>query len=390
MVIRPEGHDFTIMEVNDAILNFFDVKKEQIIGQRLSEWYPGHSGDLNNNTLARSLEQVIRTGKEHSIIIQGYKFSADLINEQQYKSRNTPLLNENGEVEYIIHVIEQVADQSTIRKLISRPEFENGNHAEIYHQGEEFQDINTKLNNIVEALSRQLENANEELDSFSYSVSHDLKSPLRIISGFSDLLLAEYQNKLDDEGRQYLSIVNREVKHMDRLLDDLLTFSRLSRAEITGRVFPMVPLVRECIENVLENSSLESPELVVKDLPNVAANPELLRQVWLNLIGNAVKYRKENQKLHINIGSIQDDKIDRVIFYVKDDGIGFNMKYADKLFGVFQRLHNDNEFEGSGIGLATVRRIINLYGGDVWADSEVDRGSTFYFSMPVNYCADNG
>lgn len=152
----------------------------------------------------------------------------------------------------------------------------------------------------------------------------------------------------------------------------------------------MKKLVKECVEKVLENSSAGNPEFIVKDLPNVAGNPELLCHVWLNLIGNAVKFRKKNQKNQIVIGSKPDKKKDQIIYYIKDNGIGFNMKYADRLFGVFQRLHSDNEYEGSGVGLALVRRIVNRYGGTVWAKSEVDKGSTFYFSMPGNDPAISG
>lgn len=392
LAIKSDAPDFTVIQANDAYLKMLDVKKDQLIGRKLIEGLagnPDHPETRNIDSLTISFKQIINTGEEHALNFEGYRTSADKpdrINKRHYKSRNAPLLNDKGEVEYIIRVIEEVSDEST-EKWIAGSGNENGRHVKNNHKSNKFRELNIQLKKEVETLKRQLENANTELESFSYSVSHDLKTPLRIVNGYTNLLLEEYQGRLDEEGKQYLAIVNRQVSQMDMLLDDLLAFSRLSQKEITGKVFPMKILVNECVEKVMENSSGGSPEFVVKDLPNVAGSPELLRQVWLNLIGNAVKFRKENQKNQIVIGSKPDKKKDQIIYYIKDNGIGFNMKYADRLFGVFQRLHNDNEYEGSGVGLAKVRRIVSRYGGTVWVKSEVDKGSTFYFSMPDNHTA---
>lgn len=395
LAIKPDAPDFTVIQANAAYLKLIDVKKDQFIGRKLIEGLagnPDHPETRNIDNLTSSLKHIINTGEEHILNFEGYRIPADKtdrLNKRHYKSRNTPLLNDKGEVEYIVRVIEEVSDETT-EKWIAGCVNENGRHVKNNHTSDKFRDLNTQLKKEVETLKRQLENANTELESFSYSVSHDLKTPLRIVNGYTNLLLEQYQGRLDEEGNQYLAIINRQVNQMDLLLDDLLAFSRLSQKEITGKVFSMKILVNECVEKVLENSSAGNPELVVKDLPNVAGNPELLRLVWLNLIGNAVKFRKENQENHIFIGSIPDKKKNQIIYYIKDNGIGFNMKYADRLFGVFQRLHSDNEYEGSGVGLAMVRRIVNRYGGTVWAKSEVTKGSTFYFSLPGNDPAISG
>ncbi len=235
-----------------------------------------------------------------------------------------------------------------------------------------------------ELRTEELERSNEELESFSYSVSHDLRSPLRAISGYTSLLLDDHYDKLNEEGQEFLEIVNNETKRMGTLIDDLLTFSRLNRTEKVGQVFSMDQLVRECINEVTKAFEVDFSEIEIEDLPIAYGDPKLLRQVWINLISNAIKYQESRQKISISIGFRRDDQNDRIVFFIQDNGVGFDMKYYDKLFGVFQRLHSDDEFEGTGIGLALVRRIINRHGGEVWAESKVGEGSTFYFSLPDN------
>lgn len=245
---------------------------------------------------------------------------------------------------------------------------------------EKLQDFNRELEIQVKERTRQLENTNEELESFSYSVSHDLRTPLRAIAGYSSLLLEDYAEQLDSDGENFLHIIDNETQRMGDLIDDLLAFSRLSRTEKVGQNFSMRVLVKECIDDIKQSEKNIKPQFVVNPLPEINGDPKLLRQVWMNLLGNAVKYREKGKTPHVIVGSYQ--KKNYTVFYVKDDGVGFNMKYADKMFGVFQRLHSDGEFEGTGIGLALVRRIISRHGGEIWAESELGKGSTFYFSIP--------
>lgn len=169
---------------------------------------------------------------------------------------------------------------------------------------------------------------------------------------------------------------------MGTLIDELLSFSRLSRKEKVREIFSMDKLVRECFNEVAEAYAIEPAKVDIGNMPVVYGDPKLLRQVWINLIGNAVKYQENEQNICISVGACRDEQKNQIVFWIKDNGVGFNMKYSDKLFGVFQRLHSEDEFEGTGIGLALVRRIVNRHGGDVWAESKIGEGSTFYFSLP--------
>ncbi|MEX2574943.1 MAG: ATP-binding protein [Balneolaceae bacterium] len=240
--------------------------------------------------------------------------------------------------------------------------------------------MNRELESRIKKRTKELESANEELELFSYGVSHDLRTPLRAIGGYTSLLVEDYLDQLDEDGRTFLMTVYDEAQRMGELIDDLLAFSRLSRTEKVGQFFSMKSLIQQSIDEVLAITDME-PTIEIGDLADVHGDPKLLRQVWVNLLSNAVKYRKTNHIPRISIGSREDDQKNQVVYFIKDDGVGFDMKYADKLFGVFQRLHDDDEFEGTGIGLALTRRIINRHGGRIWAESELDKGSIFYFTL---------
>lgn len=244
------------------------------------------------------------------------------------------------------------------------------------------EDFNSQLELQVEERTKQLEAINDELESFSYSVSHDLRSPLRAISGYSNLLIEDHQDVINSEGKEFLDIIKSEVSRMGHLIDDLLAFSKLSRTGMQFVEFSMDDLVQKCIEEVTRVSSNKVVHFDVDKLGIVNGDPNLLKQVWINLLSNAVKYHRKNVHPEIKISSIEDVENQQIIYTIKDNGVGFDMKYSDKLFGVFQRLHSDAEFEGTGIGLALVKRIINRHKGEVWAESEPGVGSVFYFSIP--------
>lgn len=246
-----------------------------------------------------------------------------------------------------------------------------------------YEELNNKLDDLVKKRTSQLQQANEELESFSYSVSHDLRSPLRAIDGYTSLLLEDHYDNLNDEGREFLQIVHDEANRMGELIDDLLTFSRMTRKKENWQTFPMRKVVDESIENVREAYPETPADIQIDDLPDVTADYKLMRQVWINLVGNAMKYRQADSRPEINITTQTQEDQNRYVFCVQDNGVGFNMKYADKLFGVFQRLHSDEEFEGTGIGLALVRRIIDRHGGTIWAESEVGVGTRMYFTLPI-------
>lgn len=227
---------------------------------------------------------------------------------------------------------------------------------------------------------QQLKAVNKELESFSYSVSHDLRAPLRGIIGFTQILVEDYGKQLDEEANRLMGIIMANARKMGQLIDDLLDFSRLGRKEMSHTTVAMYDMVLKICEDAGKENMDRNIEFHIRELPNVQADPALMHQVWVNLISNAVKYSRLKEKSNVEIGFAE--KGAETIFYIKDNGAGFDMRYADKLFGVFQRLHSDEHFEGTGVGLAIVQRIIVKHGGRVWADSKLNEGATFYFSIP--------
>ena len=225
----------------------------------------------------------------------------------------------------------------------------------------------------------QLEAANKELESFSYSVSHDLRAPLRHITGYASLL----QKKapiLDEKTLHYLDTISESAKQMGILIDDLLAFSRMGRSEVKKSRVNLGHLVKGILKDLQEETKERDITWKVGELPGAVCDGSMLRLVFVNLISNAVKFTRPRRKATIEMGCIPEQ--DEFIFFVRDNGVGFDPKYEDKLFGVFQRLHHQDEFEGTGIGLANVRRLIHRHGGRTWAHGEIENGATFYFSLP--------
>jgi PAS domain S-box-containing protein len=228
----------------------------------------------------------------------------------------------------------------------------------------------------------RLESANKELEAFSYSVSHDLRAPLRGIDGFTRILRDEYAATLDDEGRRMLEIICSESRRMGQLIDDLLKFSRMSRQELMVTPVDMTGMARSVFAEVAKTHAGTVPKLVLKPLPEVNGDRATLRQVLVNLLSNAAKFTTREADPVIEMGATSAEGV--ATFYVKDNGVGFDQKYSGKLFGVFQRLHSESEFEGTGVGLALVQRIIHRHGGKIWAEGRLGVGATFYFTLPIN------
>ena len=237
-----------------------------------------------------------------------------------------------------------------------------------------------QLNADLERQAEQLQAAVKELEAFSYSVSHDLRAPLRAIDGYTRILVEDYETILDSEGKRICGVISREARRMGQLIDDLLAFSRLGRKEMYSSKIDMKALTESVFHELIKEENRERIDFELGDLSTARGDSSLIRQVLVNLLSNAIKFTSKNERARIEVGSQQSS--DENIYYVRDNGAGFDMEYSNKLFGVFQRLHSDSEFSGTGVGLAIVQRIIRRHGGRVWAEGEVENGATFYFALP--------
>jgi signal transduction histidine kinase len=292
----------------------------------------------------------------------------------------------NGAQDYIIKG--QVDSEILLKSIIYsfersrlnnelKTQIEARKHAEM-----EIMKLNSELEDRIRSRTAQLEIVNLELEAFSHSVSHDLRAPLRHINGFAEILKEEFYSQLPEKARTYLDTISDAAKKMNRLIDDLLNLSRTNRTQLKRSTLKMNQVLDDALSEVrplLENRNVD---FKISSLPEVSGDYNLLRMVWINLLDNAIKYTRNKREAIIQI----DYKIEKkeFIFCISDNGVGFDMQYADKLFGVFQRLHAVDEFEGNGIGLSNVRRIISRHGGRTWAEAEVDKGAAFYFSLPEN------
>ncbi len=243
----------------------------------------------------------------------------------------------------------------------------------------EVRTLSATLEQRVIARTAALTAANEELEAFSYSVSHDLRAPLRAIDGFSRILLEDHTAALPEAAQHYFQLVRSNAQQMGQLVDDLLAFSHLGRQALARRSVDPTELVQQCLDELRTEQVGRQVVLTIGALPACAADPALLKQVWINLLSNALKYTRQRDPARIEIGSQSADG--ETVYVIKDNGVGFDTRYSDKLFGVFQRMHRAEDYEGTGVGLAIVQRIIHRHGGRVWATAEVDHGATFYFTL---------
>jgi light-regulated signal transduction histidine kinase (bacteriophytochrome) len=277
------------------------------------------------------------------------------------------------QVKYIIHRVEDVTEfvqqkqspSATTVELQTRME---QMQAEIYQSAQKLQ-----------AANRQLETANKELESFSYSVSHDLRAPLRAVNGFAGIVLEDYGSQLPEQGRKYLERIRNGGARMGELIDDLLEFSRLSRQSLRPGTVDHLQQVQTMLEELKTHHEGRQIQFQIGNLPPCPGDSALIRQVWANLLSNAIKYTRQRHPAIIEIGCHRDNGEN--VYFVRDNGTGFDMQYAHKLFGVFQRLHRAEEFEGTGVGLAIVQRIVHRHGGRVWAEAKENEGATFRFTL---------
>jgi PAS domain S-box-containing protein len=494
LVLAP---DLTIVAVSEAYLRATMTKRDEILGRRLFDVFPDNPDDptaTGTHNLRTSLDLVRRDRVANAMAIQKYDIrrpesEGGGFEERFWSPLNSPVLNANGELEYVIHRVEDVteivrlkqldsdqrrlADELRTRaedeigrffsvsldllciagldgyfkllnpawektlgfttdELVSRPfvdfvhpedrsrtadqagklaadetqivDFVNrylcadgsykwlvwkarSAHGLIYAAArdvtderlaqEEIRHLNAELEHRVADLGV----VNKELEAFSYSVSHDLRAPLRHVTGFSEMLEKRAAGALDDTARRYLSTISESARQMGRLIDDLLSFSRMARAEMRETRLDLSMLVSEVQREFQGRIGNRDVVWKLGHLPHVQADPALLRLVLVNLISNALKYSGMRPRSEIEIAALPNGSDETVVF-VRDNGVGFDMRYVEKLFGVFQRLHRQEDFEGTGIGLANVRRIIQRHGGRAWAEGVPDAGATFFFSLP--------
>jgi PAS domain S-box-containing protein len=275
-------------------------------------------------------------------------------------SRGRPVLGDDGRPLKYLGIVIDITDRKQMEEAL--------------------RNLNAELEDRVRRRTEQLEAANTELEAFSYSVSHDLRAPVRAVDGFAGLLERDYGNRLDAEGRRLLGVVRGESARMGALIDNLLMFSRVGRQPLNAQPVDLASLARDVFDSLGQERAGRFVELTVHALPPAYGDPDLLRQVVANLIGNAVKYTKPKPVASIVFGGRACDG--ECEYFVTDNGVGFDMKYVHKLFGVFQRLHAEDEFEGTGVGLALVQRIVQRHGGRIRADGVPDAGATFTFTLP--------
>jgi len=346
--------DYRWISVNKNFARDFGISPEKIIGKLDYDLFSKELADKYHADDVR----IITTGKseelEEKYIVDG--------KETWVNTVKVPVRDDKGEIVGLLGIFWDITGRKQAEEEIRR--------------------LNIELEDRVILRTAQLEATNKELEAFSYSVSHDLRAPLRHVSGYVELLNRHFQSELPEKGQHYLKSIADSVSVMGALIDDLLQFSRAGRMELRQTDFDMNELVIEVKESISKDNPDRKINWVLGKLPSVNGDEAMLRLVWTNLLSNAVKFTRTRQKARIGIGVRKEKK--ELVFFVHDNGVGFDMKYAQKLFGVFQRLHPTEEFEGTGIGLANVQRIVLRHGGRTWAEAEPDKGAAFYFSLPNN------
>ncbi len=343
---------------NSGAEKIFGYTAEEMIGQPMQRLIPPDRPMEEPGTLARlSRGESIDHFETERICKDGRRIAVAVT--------ISPIKNSDGRFIGASKIVRDITERKQIEAEISQ--------------------LNQSLEQRVAERTAELETTNRELEAFSYSVSHDLRAPLRHIDGFAGLLSKHSAPILDAEARRYLGTITGSAKRMGRLIDDLLGFSRMSRTAIRRASVDQNALIAAVVREGGYDQSSRSIAWEIASLPPVIADPALLRQVWVNLLENAVKYSGKNPRPRVTVGcQSSNGGSDERVFFVRDNGVGFDMAYADKLFGVFQRLHGPSEFEGTGIGLANVRRIVARHGGRTWAEGRVGEGAVFYFSLPIN------
>jgi signal transduction histidine kinase len=361
LVLAP---DLTIVAASEAYLRTTGAQRAAILGRRFDDVFPDTPADgraLGAPDLRASLDRVRRTLLPDTMAVQRHdvprpESEGGGLDARHWRPTNVPVCDAAGVLTYIIHRLEDVTEAVRLSA-----------------------DLKERQARLAR-LTSELEHAVAQLESFSYSVSHDLRAPLRAIDGFSQALVEDYGATLPAEGQRLLTTVRESAQRMGRMIEHLVGFVRVGMKPLALDQVDLTALTHTVVREAQQANAPRHVAVTVAALPAVRADPALLRQVLTHLVGNAFKFTRQRPAAQVDIGS-RNDGTD-VVCYVRDNGAGFDMRYAGKLFGVFQRLHRADEFEGTGIGLALVQRIMHRHGGRVWADARVDEGATFFFTLP--------
>jgi len=352
MIFVKDAEELRFLRFNRAGEKLLGYSREAMIGKNDYDFFPKSEADsfvmkdrqvLDGGVLVDIPEEPIQT-RAHGL--------------RYLHTKKLPILDKSGQPRYLLGISEDITSRKRTDEAVKA------------------------MNKALERKAGELADVNQELEAFAYSVSHDLRAPLRHIDGYINLLQKRAGPSLDEISLRYVATISKSAARMANLIDDLLAFSRMGRTGLNKTAVPINYLIKEIINDLKAETENRHIDWIVKPLPDVFGDAALFRQAFFNLIENAVKYTRPRQQARIEIGCIQHDREEAVIA-IGDNGVGFDMKYVDKLFGVFQRLHRAEEFEGTGIGLANVARIIQRHGGRVWAVGEKDKGATFYVAIPL-------
>jgi len=354
-------HDAILVLDLDGVVTYWNRGAEELYGWRAEDAIGQLSHELLHTIFPASRAQInaalLRTGRWEGDLVHTKPDGTKLIVASRWALQQP----ESGNPVAVLEINNDITERKRAE--------------------EDLRTVNAELEQRVIERTVGLETVNKELEAFAYSVSHDLRAPLRHMAGYAELLQKHASAMLDEKSQRYMTMILESAKRMGNLIDDLLAFSRIGRAEIQKTIVSLEQVVKEAVSEVRPETAGRDIVWRIGALPTVHGDRAMLRLALVNLISNAVKFTRTRPHAEIEIGSA-DGKKDEIVVFIRDNGVGFDMKYVNKLFGVFQRLHRADEFEGTGIGLATVQRIIHRHRGRVWAEGLVGRGATFYFSAP--------
>jgi len=378
-----------ILDINDAMIEIYGYQSKE----EISNLYFSDLSAENSLKTKQILEEIFTNALRGEA--QKFEWHAKKKNGNTFWVEVSLKLVEVYDTKKVLAVVREITEQKNAEKKLI--ELNTELEQKVIQRTNEIDIQLQKLNKSQKAMlymiedlnlvsvelkeeRKKLEISNKELEAFSYSVSHDLRAPLRHITGFIKLFLEKKSTQLSSEEQDILNTVSISADDMGKLIDALLSFSKLNRAALQKTSFNSLQVIEQLLVFYNQEIEARSIEMTIKNLPNAYGDPQLIAQVWTNLISNAIKYTSKKEKAIIEIGGYIENG--ETIFYIKDNGAGFDMKYVDKLFGVFQRLHKVRDFEGIGIGLANINRIVKRHDGCCWAEGEIDKGAVFYFSLP--------